>query len=74
MEAQIKENLEKEMSIQLPNFASKYITGARFVSSPESKRARVLVDRHSQAMNKWRKESGFTEDTKVISWLLRQTD
>ena len=70
------------MSTELPAFAGdgaygsweKATTGGRFISAPDSEKAHVLVDRHSKAMNKWRKESGFTEDIKVISWLLRQTD
>ena len=74
--------MEEEMSTQLPTFAGdgtysswhKATTGGRFVSAPESGKTRVLVDRHSKSMNKWRKETGFREDSKVISWLLSQTD
>ncbi len=70
------------MDAELPAFAGdgtygswkKATTGGRFISAPDSEKAHVLVDRHSKAMNKWRKESGFREDSKVISWLLSQIE
>ena len=70
------------MGTQLPTFAGdgtysswkKATTGGRFVCSSDSRESRVLIDRHSQSMNQWRKDSGFKEDSKVISWLLSQID
>ena len=66
------------MTTQLPTFDGdgtyaswkKATTGGRFVCSSDSRASRVLIDRHSHAMNQWRKDSGFKEDSKVISWLL----
>ena len=68
------------MNPKLPTFAGdgtyasweKATTGGRFVCSSDSRDSRVLIDRHCQAMNQWRKDSGFKEDSKVISWLLSQ--
>ena len=70
------------MTTELPIFAGegtyaswkKATKGGRFVCSSDSRNSRVLIDRHSQAMNQWRKDSGFKEDSKVISWLLSQID
>ena len=70
------------MNTKLPTFAGdgtyaswkKATTGGRFVSPPNSSNSRALIDRHSQEMEQWRKDSGFKEDSKVISWLLSQID
>ena len=67
------------MNPKLPTFAGdgtyaswkKATTGGRFVCSPDSSNQRVLVDRHSQAMNQCKKESGYKEDAEVVAWLLR---
>ena len=55
------------MNTKLPTFAGdgtyasweKATTGGRFVSPPNSSNSRALIDRHSQEMNQWRKDSGF---------------
>ena len=70
------------MGTQLPTFAGdgtysswkKATTGGRFVCSSDSTGSRVLIDRHCQAMNQWRKDSGYKEDSKVIYWLLSQNN
>ena len=70
------------MDAELPIFAGdgtygswkKATTGGRFVCSSDSRDSRVLIDRHSKVMDQWRKDSGFKEDSKVISWLLSQID
>ena len=66
------------MTSELPTFAGygtyaswkKATTGGRFVCSSDERDSRVLIDRHSKVMGQWRKDSGFKEDSKVISWLL----
>ena len=70
------------MDAELPVFAGdgtygswkKATTGGRFVCSPDSSDQRVLVDRHCQSMNQWRKESGYKEDAEVVDWLLRNVE
>ena len=70
------------MNPKLPTFAGdgtysswkEATTGGRFVCSSDSRDSRVLIDRHSKVMDQWRKDSGFKDDSKVISWLLSQID
>ena len=52
----------------------KATTGGRFVSPPNSSNSIALIDRYSQKMNQWRKESGYKKDSEVVDWLLRQVE
>ncbi len=68
------------MGTQLPIFAGdgtyasweKATTGGRFVCSSDSTGSRVLIARYCQAMNQWRKDSGYKEDVEVFSDLLEK--